>query len=92
MMHDLISADRCHFMKSDPSRSSVIFIEPPRDMKVVRRKEEKEEKKGKRRERGFVPASAKGVRPRSSSGRFFIHCICSIYSCKGPIGFTFNLY
>ena len=65
-MHDLISADRCYFMKSDPSRSSVLFIEPPRDMKCVRKKEEKEEKKGKfmrEKIKRFVLASAKGVRP-----------------------------
>ena len=69
-MHDLISADRCYFMKSDPSRSSVLFIEPPRDMKWCAEKEEKEEKKGVslrvRRSRVCVGFGQEG----SSSSRF----------------------
>jgi len=67
VMHDLISADRCYFMKSDPSRSSVIFIGPPRDMKGVRKKGKNKEKKGSLCEKikgGFwFQLWPRGVRP-----------------------------
>ena len=78
MIHDLISADRCYFMKSDPSRSSVIFIEPPRDMKGVRRKEEKEEKKGYVYAREDQKVCSSFGQGRSSSGKVFysLYMLC----------------